>query len=119
MKLPNIFEDQTPPEIYPAGATIFEEGQSGDCMYIVKSGSVELRWQGNLREVVTEDGYFGEMAIIDGGPRSAAAIAATDTVLIPVNKKRFEYMIHEIPFFAVHVMQNLCRRLRESHDMPH
>jgi CRP-like cAMP-binding protein len=118
MKLPNIFEDQTPPENYPAGATIFDEGQTGDCMYIVKSGSVELRWRGILLEVVTEDGYFGEMAIIDGGPRSAAAIAATDTVLIPVNKKRFEYMIHEIPFFAVHVMQNLCRRLRERKEIP-
>ncbi len=112
MKIPNIFENQTVPETYSAGTIIFQEGQEGDSMYIVKSGEVELRVHGKVVEVVSEDGFFGEMAVIESGQRSATAIAKTDTVLIPLNKKRFEFMVHEIPFFAVHVMQGLSRRLR-------
>ncbi len=112
MKIPNIFEDQTTPETFPAGAVIFQEGQEGDSMYIVKSGAVELRVHDKVVEVVQEDGFFGEMAVIESGQRSATAVAKTDVVLTPVNKKRFEFMVHEIPFFAVHVMQGLSRRLR-------
>ena len=112
MKIPNIFEGQTPPETYTAGSTIFQEGQEGDCMYIVKDGEVEIRVHGKVVEVVSADGFFGEMAVIEDGHRSATAIAKTDAVLIPLNKKRFEFMVHEVPNFALNVMKGLSKRLR-------
>ncbi len=112
MKIPNIFEADTLPETFPAGAIIFQEGQPGDEMFIVKDGEVELRVHGKSVETVTTDGFFGEMAVIEGGTRSATAIAKTDCTLMPVNAKRFEFMVHEVPFFAVEVMKVLSRRLR-------
>lgn len=112
MKIPNIFEADTKPETYGAGSIIFQEGQPGGEMYIVKQGEVELRVHGRPVEIVPAEGFFGEMAVIEGGQRSATAIARTDCTLIPVNAKRFEFMVHEIPFFAVHVMKGLARRLR-------
>ena len=118
MKIPNIFEGQTPPETYTAGSTIFQEGQEGDCMYIVKDGEVEIRVHGKVVEVVSADGFFGEMAVIEDGHRSATAIAKTDAVLIPLNKKRFEFMVHEVPYFAGHVMQGRARRLRNIDATP-
>ena len=116
MKIPNIFESKTQPESFPAGSVIFQEGQPGDEMSIVKQGEVELRVHGNAVEVVGAEGFFGEMAVIEGGQRSATAIAKTDCVLIPVNAKRFEFMVHEIPHFAVEVMKNLTRRLRAFNE---
>lgn len=112
MKIPNIFEADTKPESFTAGGIIFQEGQPGEDMYIVKQGEVELRVHGRTVEIVPAEGFFGEMAVIEGGQRSATAIAKTDCMLMPVNAKRFEFMVHEIPFFAVHVMRGLSRRLR-------
>ena len=116
MKIPNIFEDQTQPQSIPAGRIIFQEGQPGAEMYIVKEGEVELRVHGKSVEVVGPEGFFGEMAVIEGGQRSATAIAKTACVLMPVTAKRFEFMIHEIPHFAVEVMKGLARRLRNVNE---
>ena len=85
-------------------------------MYIVKQGEVELRVHGKTVETVSVDGFFGEMAVIEGGHRSATAIAKSDCVLVPVTAKHFEFMIHEVPFFAVEVMKSLARRLRSSNQ---
>ena len=116
MKFENIFESETPPASFPAGSVIFQEGQPGDEMFIVKRGEVELRVHGRPVEVVGPDGFFGEMAVIEGGQRSATAIAKSDSVVIPVNAKRFEFMAHEVPHFAVEVMKALARRLRAFNE---
>lgn len=114
MKLPNIFEDSTEPLAFPAGTVIFSAGDPGDFMYVVKSGEVELKVGDRVVETVGPNGFFGEMALIEKDPRSATAIALSDCMLVPINKKRFEFMTHEVPFFAISVMQGLSRRLRAA-----
>lgn len=112
MKLPNIFESDTPPLNFAAGDVIFSSGDEGEDMFVVKSGEVELRVGGQAVEVVKEDGFFGEMALIEGGARTATAVAKTACSLIPINENRFEFMVHEVPFFALHMMKSLSKRLR-------
>lgn len=112
MKLPNIFESDTTPLNFAAGDIIFSSGDEGGEMYVVNKGEVELRVGGRAVEVVKEDGFFGEMALIEEGVRTATAVAKTDCVLVPINEKRFEFMVHEVPMFALHVMKGLSKRLR-------
>lgn len=112
MKLPNIFESDTTPLTFKAGDVIFSSGDEGNDLYVVDKGEVELRVGGKAVEVVKDDGFFGEMALIEEGPRTATAVAKTDCVLIPINEKRFEFMVHEVPMFALHVMKGLSKRLR-------
>ena len=107
MKLPNIFAKEGVPVFHPAGTTIFETGQPRDMMFIVQEGEVDIR-VGN--KTVETDGFFGEMALIDGGVRSASAIAKTDCKLIPINEKQFNFMVAETPFFALQVMRTLTAR---------
>ena len=114
MKLPNIFEDSTEPLSFPAGTVIFSTGDSGDSMYVVKSGEVELKVGERVVETVGPNGFFGEMALIEKDPRTATAVALSDCLLVPINQKRFEFMTHEVPFFAISVMQGLSRRLRAA-----
>jgi CRP-like cAMP-binding protein len=116
MKLPNIFEDDTPPLNFKAGDVIFSSGDEGEDMFVVKSGEVELRVGGDTVEVVKEDGFFGEMALIEEGPRTATAVAKTACTLIPINEKRFEFMVHETPLFALHMLKGLSRRLRNVNE---
>ncbi len=73
---------------YAQGATIFSEGDPGDCMFAVVEGSVEIRLHGATVEQIAAGGVFGEMALIDGRPRSAAAIAATDCKLAAIPEMR-------------------------------
>ena len=70
----------------PKGEFIFREGESADYAYVLKAGSVELLKMGLEGEVVlvnldTPNALFGEMALIDGEPRSAGARAATDITI--------------------------------------
>jgi CRP-like cAMP-binding protein len=63
-----------------------------------------------------ERGIFGEMALIDGAPRSATAIAATDVKLVPVGEKQFLFLVSRTPYFALNVMRALARRLRATNN---
>jgi CRP/FNR family transcriptional regulator, cyclic AMP receptor protein len=112
MKLPNIFKDRTTVQQFAPGEIIFAKGDSGDSMFTIESGEVELSVDGAVVEIVGPDGFFGEMALIEKEPRSATATAKSECVLMPINDKRFEFMVHETPFFAMHVLKGLSRRLR-------
>ena len=112
MTLPNIFETETKPAKFSAGDIIFSSGDEGDVMYVIKEGEVDLRLGGRTVETVGAEGFFGEMSLIEEGPRTATAVAKTDCTLIPINERRFEFMVHEVPFFALNVIRSLSRRLR-------
>jgi CRP/FNR family cyclic AMP-dependent transcriptional regulator len=117
MKIPNIFEDETKAESFAAGEIIFSGGHQGEAMFVIQSGEVDLFVKGKVVETVGADGFFGEMALIEDGPRTATAVAKSDCVLVPINRQRFEFMVHEVPHFAVEVMRVLSRRLRRLDDV--
>lgn len=99
---------------FASGEVIFAEGGEGDFMYVVRSGEVEIERNGKVIETLSAGGIFGEMALIDGSPRSATARAKTDAELAPINEKSFLFLVHETPFFAIAVMRTLAERLRRS-----
>ena len=112
MRLPNIFEKETTPVYYSAGSVIFSEGQKRDRMYVVRTGEVDLLVRGQLAETVPEDGFFGELAMIDDSPRTVTAVAKTDCALIPISEKQFVFLGQEIPLFALIIMRSMGRRIR-------
>jgi CRP-like cAMP-binding protein len=104
-------EDAIPVE---AGDTIFEAGAASDGFYVVREGEVLLHSGDDELERVGRGGIFGEMALVDGAPRSASATAATDGEIVLINKERFQYLVHEVPFFALEVMRVMADRLRAT-----
>ena len=103
-----------PSSTHEAGEVIFAAGDPGDYMYVVRSGEIEIERDGTVVETLSGGGIFGEMALIDGSPRSATARAKTDSELAPINEKSFLFLVHETPFFAIAVMRTLAERLRRS-----
>ncbi len=59
---------------------------------------------------------IGEMALIDHLPRSASARATTDAKLVPIDQRRFLFLVQETPFFAIHVMKVMADRLRRMNE---
>jgi CRP/FNR family transcriptional regulator, cyclic AMP receptor protein len=78
-----------PVRTYNAGDVIFRQGDEAEELYVIQSGTVEIRLGNRLLDTLPERSIFGEMALIDDAPRSATAIAATDVTLVPVGEKQF------------------------------
>lgn len=105
-----------PPMRFQPGDTIFEEGSKGDTMFVIRSGEVVIERGGKVMETVPPGGIFGEMALIDGAPRSATARAKTACEVAPITEKSFLFLVHETPFFAIAVMRTLADRLRRLNE---
>src|SRR5687768_9566970 len=97
---------------YSAGKQIFIEGDSASEMYVVIDGEVDISFRGRPLETIGVGGIFGEMALVSDQPRSADATARTDCTLMPLDQKRFEYLVQQTPYFAIEVMRVMAGRLR-------
>ncbi len=102
---------------YKAGEVIFREGDPAEEMFVVKTGTVEIRLGNRLLDTLSERSIFGEMALIDRGPRSATAVAMIDSTLVPIAEKQFLLMVSRTPYFALNVMRVLVQRLRTSNSV--
>jgi CRP/FNR family cyclic AMP-dependent transcriptional regulator len=99
-----------------AGEVIFKDGDEANEFYVVRSGQVTVRLGNRTLDTLGEGEIFGEMALIDAGPRSAAVVAETDCIIVPVSEKQFLFMISEAPYFALSVMRVLVERLRHTNQ---
>ena len=99
---------------YAPGQTIFKEGEPGGEMFVVRSGTVELRVGPHVVETVGAAGVLGEMSLVDEQPRSATAVAGTDTELVAIDEARFALLVQRVPGFALEVMRVMARRLRRA-----
>jgi CRP/FNR family cyclic AMP-dependent transcriptional regulator len=112
MRFDNIFADNTNAKAVSAGSVIFEKGDTGQEMFVVREGEVDIFINGVHLETVSPDGIFGELSLIDREARIASAIARTDCVLQVIDKRRFLFLVQETPLFAIRVMKVLADRLR-------
>ena len=103
-----------PTKAYKAGETIFKEGDPADVLYVIRDGRVGIQSGNRLLDTLDTKTIFGEMALVDGAPRSATATAVTDVTLVPVSEKQFLFLVSQTPFFALNVMRVLAQRLRAS-----
>jgi len=113
----NLFSKSTETEAFQTGDTIFTEGEPGENLYVVRGGEVEIQSNGVTIDTVGEGSILGEMALIDSSARSATAVAKSGCELIPVDQKRFTFLVQQTPFFAIHVMRVLADRLRKTNAL--
>ena len=98
------------------GEMLFEKGEPGHFMYVVKSGDLQILDGNHVYETVSAGSILGEMALLDAGPRSATVRAISQSVVIPVDERRFLFMVQQTPFFAIRVMRVLSTRLRTMNE---
>lgn len=112
--------DDVRKEKYEKGATIFFEGDPGDAMFIVETGSVGIvkAVEGGSIRLATLGGgeLFGEMAIIDGGKRMASAVAEEDSVVLKIPRETLEAKLAEYDPFLQALIKILINNLRNVHQ---
>lgn len=101
---------------FDAGQKIFMQEETAARMFIVRSGRVQIVTYGTVLENVGPGGIFGEMALIDDAPRSAAALAVEPTEVLEVNRAQFLELIRQNPEFALKIMSILATRIRKMND---
>jgi CRP-like cAMP-binding protein len=99
---------------FDAGATIFDRGDAADVMYGVVEGEVDIEIAGRVAETAGPGALFGEMALIDGSPRSARAVARTPCRLARIDERRLLFLVQQTPNFALNLMRILAERLRRE-----
>jgi CRP/FNR family transcriptional regulator, cyclic AMP receptor protein len=106
--------DDDPVRLAP-GQTLFREGETGDCMYVLLDGSADVFVGEILVESATPGALLGEMALVDSSPRTATVVATMPVRL--ANQRRFHFLVQQTPYFATHVMKVLAERLRHMNSM--
>jgi len=107
---------------FAAGSMVFSQGDNGDSMYIVESGDINIHLPGDasrrisLKDIARGE-YFGELALFDEKPRSASALATTDTVLLELQRRTLEGYLENRPKVALAILRTLSERLRETNTM--
>ena len=102
---------------YPARAVIVRRGASGDCMYFIASGEVEVRLgPGTVRLGPGE--FFGEIALLTGGPRNATIVATQPCTLLTLDIVDFRHLLAQQPELARVVSEEAERRLAADQFVP-
>ena len=109
-----ILQRQEFQEPYLAGQVVFHKGDPGDKMYVVVEGEVDIVSDDKVIATLGSGEVFGEMALIDGNPRSASAVARTDCQIVPVDEDRFLFLVQNTPYFALELMRVLVERIRSG-----
>lgn len=111
-QLLDLFKNQELITAFKPSQTIFKEGEYGDTMYVLVEGVVEVLVGYKVVGAFQPVEIFGEMSVIDAGPRSATVRAKGPCKLAPVNQKRFLFLIQQKPQLALHIMKILVERIR-------
>ena len=106
---------------FPRNTTIVEEGLAGDYMYVIREGRVKVtKLSEDGREKILEfldaGAFFGEMALLDRGPRSASVKTLKPVRLLALSRTDFLKLLRTSPDLALAVIQELSRRVRTVDD---
>jgi CRP/FNR family cyclic AMP-dependent transcriptional regulator len=97
---------------YAAGSIVFNKGDPGECMYVVQSGVIEMVIGDKVIEVCGPNEAIGFMSMIDEAPRSSTARVKEVCEVSVIDRRKFRFMVDEVPNFALYIMGAMARRIR-------
>ena len=102
------------------GSTLAREGESGVGFFLIISGTANVDVGGTQRKQLTSGDFFGEISLLDGGPRTATVVADSEVVTIGLTQWDFKSFIEQNPSIASKMLKVMATRLRaSSQDVTH
>ncbi|HXF37221.1 MAG TPA: cyclic nucleotide-binding domain-containing protein [Actinomycetota bacterium] len=103
---------------HPAGAIVAREGEPGVGLFLILEGEAEVTIGGRRRRLLGPGDFFGEIALLDGGPRTATVTARTPLRVVGITEWVFRGLIHEHPAIAMKTLKAMASRLRTAAKSP-
>lgn len=97
-----------------AGKVLTEEGRPGHEFYLILEGEASVRRNGRKVATLGAGQYFGELSLLDRGPRTATVTAETDMRLLVLGQREFNGILDEVPGLAHKVLRTMAERLRDA-----
>jgi len=97
----------------PVGRVLTTEGEYGSEFAIVLEGTADVSQRGTVVNTLSAGSHYGEMALLDDGPRTATITATSEMSLAVVARNEFGQLIEDVPAVALAVMRGLARRIRQ------
>jgi CRP/FNR family transcriptional regulator, cyclic AMP receptor protein len=104
---------------YPAGTTIVKAGAGGHGLYIIKEGNVSVVRDGKNVAAMGPGQFFGEISVLDGGPRTADVRADTDTVCLTLVSWEVKPLLMENASITYKMLVEMIKRLRSQSPREH
>jgi CRP/FNR family transcriptional regulator, cyclic AMP receptor protein len=95
-----------------AGTTLMTEGQHADEFFVIVEGSVRVSRGGTVVRTMGPGEFLGEIALVDGGPRTATAVVETPSRLLVVGHREFHSLMEAHPQISMSILEALARRVR-------
>jgi CRP/FNR family transcriptional regulator, cyclic AMP receptor protein len=99
---------------FPEGKQICKQGQTGLGLHIITDGETRVIVNDRTRRRLGAGAFFGEMALLDDGPRSATVVADSPVATLSLSAWDFKEVIRNHPTIALKVLEEVSSRLREA-----
>jgi len=99
---------------HPAGTVIATEGEPGAGLFVIETGEADVTIGGKRVNHLKSGDFFGEMALLDGGPRTATVTATTDIQMWALTEWVFRGLLVEHPSIALRTLEAMASRLRNA-----
>jgi CRP/FNR family transcriptional regulator, cyclic AMP receptor protein len=103
----------------PDGTVLARAGDAGEEFFVILDGHARVEVSPRKRSRLGPGQYFGEMSLLDGGPRSASVVAETPLRLLVIKRRNFSTLLREAPELAQNLMTTLSRRVRHAESGVH
>ncbi|MBV8160242.1 MAG: cyclic nucleotide-binding domain-containing protein [Acidimicrobiia bacterium] len=98
----------------PSGTVLTEEGQPGDEFFVVAEGMAQASIGGRKVGSIPAGSFFGELSLLDRGPRTATVTAELPTRLVVLTSKDFGTVLEDVPSISLKIMRGLASRIRQA-----
>jgi len=99
---------------FDEGQRVVTEGEEGGRFHLILEGGAKVSVGGRTRNTLGHGDHFGEISLIDGGPRSATVTAETPLRTLALAEWNFRPLLKEVPTIAPKILLEMCRRLRAN-----
>jgi CRP-like cAMP-binding protein len=103
---------------FEPGRVLTEEGHSGGEFFIILSGEAEVKQHGKPINTMGAGDHFGEIALLDNGPRTATVTAKTAMRCLVLSPRQFQDVLHQEAEIAVTLLHSVTKRLRQASELP-
>ncbi len=94
----------------PEGHVLMTEGEPGDSFYVIVEGTIHVQRAGGVARSMTAGGFLGEIALLEGGPRTATATCVTDCDLLVIHRHEFDRLLSALPNIEHRIRTASARR---------